>query len=776
MAQEPTMWIKKEGTDEIQADLCFVAQVYPFSMNVKEELEESANKETVKDLLGLSWPTDFIKEDPELNLEMNVTENIFPGHVGVPGNEAADAAAKAAVLLPVVPSTDVSGVLCQHASSLWHEAWFSLYENKLRAIKLIPTAWTTSSPSLRQVETSTRYTHDSARLTQSTGGSCGTACEETCPHRLVQDELLTDMGKTIHEFSTNTDDVSIDKECSVATRYDCATREKELHVYICNFCQQSFPSKYRLIMHVFMHIDGTQPPLYVCKWCGEVLNSDVSLKKHLKMSEYYVLTAGNHETYGYSDKHESSIFLDSDPVVSVAEDNEQPSYKETRKALKKPSNDTCNTKTVNFAEEKSDYGTSSTAVDISAQADLLTAKRTDKCGICSKLFARSGDLKRHVFIHSRKRPHKCDMRDKSNAQSVCLKTRILIGTGKKPHKHEISGKSYSRDLKTQSLIHTGKKLHKCDICGKCFTMAGNLKTHTLIHTGRKPHKCGICMKSFARSDDLKKHAFTHTRERPHKCDICGKSFAFSSDLKRHVLIHTGKKPHKCDMCGKCFAVLSNLKTHLLIHTGKKPHKCDICGKSFAAVVSLKTHSLIHSGKKPHRCEICGKCFTVSSNLTRHALIHTGKKPHKCDICGKSFSTAGCLKTHSRIHSGKKPHKCEICGKCFTVSGNLKTHLLIHTGKKPHKCDICGKSFPTAGSLKTHSLIHSGKKPHKCEICGKCFTVSSNLKTHILIHTGKKPHKCGICGKSFARGGCLKRHSLIHTGKKPNKCELWQVIC
>ncbi|XP_049945446.1 zinc finger protein 239-like isoform X1 [Schistocerca serialis cubense] len=368
------------------------------------------------------------------------------------------------------------------------------------------------------------------------------------------------MEKSTHEFGTNTDDVTIDKECSVATQYDCATREKELHVYICNFCQQSFPSKYRLTMHVFIHIDGIQPPLYVCKWCGEVLHSDVSLKKHLKMSEYYVLTAGNHETYGYSDKHESSIFLNSDPVVSVAEYNDQPSYKETRKASKK-SSDMCNTQTANFAEKTSDYGISSTAVNISAQADLPTAKRTNKCDICGKLFTRSGDLKRHVFIHSRKRPHKCDIRDKSYAQSVRLKTRILIRTGRKPHKHEISGKSYARDLKTQSLIHTGKKPHKCDICGKSFTTAGNLKKHTFIHTGKQPHKCEICMKSFSRSNDLKKHAFTHTGERPHKCDICGKSFAFSSNLKRHVLIHTGKKPHKCDICGKCFAALSNLKAH-----------------------------------------------------------------------------------------------------------------------------------------------------------------------------------------------------------------------
>ncbi|XP_049769959.1 uncharacterized protein LOC126108682 isoform X4 [Schistocerca cancellata] len=76
MNQEPTMWIKKEGMDEVQTELHYVAQVYPCSMNVKEELEENVNKETVKYPLGVSWSSDFIKEDPELNLEMDVTENI----------------------------------------------------------------------------------------------------------------------------------------------------------------------------------------------------------------------------------------------------------------------------------------------------------------------------------------------------------------------------------------------------------------------------------------------------------------------------------------------------------------------------------------------------------------------------------------------------------------------------------------------------------------------------------------------------------------------------
>ncbi|XP_049843435.1 uncharacterized protein LOC126295173 isoform X5 [Schistocerca gregaria] len=105
MDQEPTKWLKKEETDEVKTEFHFIAQDYPCSMNVKEELEEGVNKEfledplkvcdpsacvkedpelkhrgagsehnSVEDPLGISLSTDFIKEDPELNITENTVE------------------------------------------------------------------------------------------------------------------------------------------------------------------------------------------------------------------------------------------------------------------------------------------------------------------------------------------------------------------------------------------------------------------------------------------------------------------------------------------------------------------------------------------------------------------------------------------------------------------------------------------------------------------------------------------------------------------------------
>ncbi|XP_049796888.1 uncharacterized protein LOC126213267 isoform X2 [Schistocerca nitens] len=127
MDQQPTKWIKKEETDEVQTELHFTGQVYPSSMNVKEELQDSAIKEvkddktysiivcprlemrkqflvdplktegrsvwlkqdpelkhadgpehnSVEDPLEIPWFTDFIKEDPELNITENTIDSEY---------------------------------------------------------------------------------------------------------------------------------------------------------------------------------------------------------------------------------------------------------------------------------------------------------------------------------------------------------------------------------------------------------------------------------------------------------------------------------------------------------------------------------------------------------------------------------------------------------------------------------------------------------------------------------------------------------------------------
>ncbi|XP_049770056.1 zinc finger protein 99-like isoform X2 [Schistocerca cancellata] len=505
-----------------------------------------------------------------------------------------------------------------------------------------------------EVAASIRNASDSLSFIQSAGDSCDISYQETLHQGVVNDKLEKDAEKsTDFSVSHNCTKVQTSQEDGLCgTRLSCSIREKELHKFNCSFCLQSFPSKYRLIMHIFIHIDGVQAPAFVCKSCGEVLPTDDCLKEHLRVREVdQTLSATNSEKLECSDDHENNISFECVQEGIVEQTEEPPSYKVPRKTFKKSVNDICNTHTVKEAEEK-----------------------LERCNDCGILCASD-----HVHVHtvlSAKGHHKCDDCGKMFTQLCNLKK------------------------------HTGERSHECVVRRKSFTERGSLKRHELIHTGQKPHKCDVCGKSFTQSSQLKTNMLIHTGQRSHKCGVCAKSFTRSASLKTHVLIHTGERPYKCDTCGKLFNALSNLKAHKLIHSGKRPYKCSICGKSFTHWSSCRRHEFIHTGQRPHKCDVCGKSFTQSGHLKNHSLIHTGKRPHKCDVCAKSFSERGSLKKHELIHTGQSPHKCDVCGKSFTQSSHLKTHMLIHTGKRSHKCGVCAKSFTRSASLKTHVLIHT----------------------------------------------------------------------
>ncbi|XP_049843934.1 zinc finger protein 16-like isoform X3 [Schistocerca gregaria] len=583
------IWIKTEPTDEISTVADSTVQVCPSTVNIKEELQECVNQEFPEHPLVTLESTNFSREETQKKLGPEETENILhipefdPQAIKEEGLEFDDCLRECDPL----HITDEEGIA------------------------------------------SKRLAPHSPRLTKIANECGNTGCEETYLQGVTCVELDIDAEKSTHVVGSG----SLNQVClSKQDNALCARSNNRFKEYefTCSSCKQTFLSKYSLIMHVFTHIDGVQPPVHICTTCGEVFHTHDSLSRHSMV-----------------EKRTSQRESEQHSTVSNIKPNRSDIFGES-------------------------YSQSSPSV-------TNNDERPHVCDVCGKSFDALRSLKKHTYNHTDKRPHKCKICGFAFIRHSDLKQHSLSHTGERAHKCNVCEKSFilRSHLKKHSLIHIGGRPYNCEVCGKSFTACGSLKRHMLIHTGDRPHICHLCGKSYIVAETLKYHLLKHTGEKPYKCDFCGKSFSRPFAVKAHLIQHTAEASHKCNVCGESFINSWKLKVHTLIHNGEERHKCDTCGKLFTNSRGLRVHKLRHTGVKPHVCNVCGKSFTDAGNLRKHIFIHTGERPYKCVVCGKSFTESSCLKKHHLMHTGERPYKCDICGRAFTQSVSLNAHRSNH---------------------------------------------------------------------------------------------------
>ncbi|XP_038053862.1 zinc finger protein 14-like [Patiria miniata] len=532
------------------------------------------------------------------------------------------------------------------------------------------------------------------------------------------DKELTDGQQGLH--ITNVDGREIIFICTHGQTFRCkpqagtqisaAEKEQVMAITPCTCNKSKKPSQ----GHVQVAVQENDWPLrtrnqkFTCNKCGGRFTQKASLDRHM--------TAHESDEEGEKDTTEAEM----DEADAQSKTNaDQPSRK-TRMQLRgsntKALINECKVCGKVFSRLKDferhekrhqQYSKQKKTVGSKTKADEAMSKKEYKCSICGMVLENKYKLERHREEHLPSHP--------SGSLSCKVCSKLFV----RPF-------NLKRHEKTHEEKHQASKLPKsfaCKDCPKLFTRKVHLQRHEQLHvkeTGMV-FSCTLCTETFEDKFSYKNHSKTHTMKKYYRemtCEVCQKVVKGPITLKRHMRTHTKEKPFPCRIgCGSYFSSTSYRRSHEQYHCSAGPDLlCPFCGKVFENKARLITHETREhrdgldeegSARKRHTypCRHCGRVFRFSAVRSRHERIHTNEKPYMCQFCPKAFCHANSLLCHERVHTKERPYKCTVCGKAFSQTTHLTTHMRVHTKEKPYECRYCKQAFAHLGTRKSHERTH-----------------------------------------------------------------------
>ncbi|KAJ2943256.1 hypothetical protein O0L34_g12061 [Tuta absoluta] len=427
--------------------------------------------------------------------------------------------------------------------------------------------------------------------------------------------------------------------------------------------------------------------------------------------------------------------------------------------------------------------------------------------------------------------YKCPLCDYPSKFKACVQRhfqRHHTNTENRPYK--CVNCNFATKTKDAIALHSkrnppGPLLH-CQICNYTTNFKCAFNSHTKFHYG---NKCKVCKQQYKHKHELIRHVATKHLGKGIKCHLCDFVALRKDSMASHLLIHSGVKPFPCSLCE--YATIR--RTLLDVHMRKKHNLVGRIGVTMidkSKIESLKVPCPEDQRKKSepktdHQAN--SKTATTPNDPIDNDLTeadefmapddyYTGRDdsgmahndsginlndvidvdddvmaddddpinddyvPDYQDDCPVDVLSEDVdVKPNIIKEETKKvdvPKPSHELTEFLTIEMDVEKETVEEIDKEMYACDQCGYSSSNMKQLASHiSRKHDAYKNYKCLLCPFRTPNKRRLIRHKEIHKNRSAYKCNMCSfKSKSKTFVVRHLRAVHN--KVMKTEYSCVYC